>query len=188
MLCGISVLFRTLFPSWRQVTHALLTRPPLNLSNSIRKLPLISSVRLACVRHAASVRPEPGSNSLKFVSQHLSMFKSILELDAHFRYTNVSVIFSVFSLVIVWVFTQSHYGFLLFSLFNFQGPVSLVFPILISFFRPQRFAVFLSSRAEQLLLYSIYSRLSTLFFAFFWVFFSLTFSILDLIYSLFFYT
>ena len=27
------------------------------------------SVRLACVRHAASVRPEPGSNSLKFVSQ-----------------------------------------------------------------------------------------------------------------------
>ena len=29
MLCGISVLFRTLFPSERQVTHALLTRPPL---------------------------------------------------------------------------------------------------------------------------------------------------------------
>ena len=25
------------------------------------------SVRLACVRHAASVRPEPGSNSLLFV-------------------------------------------------------------------------------------------------------------------------
>ena len=29
MLCGISVLFRTLSPSERQVTHALLTRPPL---------------------------------------------------------------------------------------------------------------------------------------------------------------
>ena len=28
-LCGISVLFRTLSPSERQVTHALLTRPPL---------------------------------------------------------------------------------------------------------------------------------------------------------------
>ena len=28
------------------------------------------SVRLACVRRAASVRPEPGSNSLKFVSKH----------------------------------------------------------------------------------------------------------------------
>ena len=30
MLCGISVLFRTLSPSERQVTHALLTRPPLS--------------------------------------------------------------------------------------------------------------------------------------------------------------
>ena len=30
----------------------------------------IFSVRLACVRRAASVRPEPGSNSLKFVSKH----------------------------------------------------------------------------------------------------------------------
>ena len=29
ILCGISVLFRTLSPSERQVTHALLTRPPL---------------------------------------------------------------------------------------------------------------------------------------------------------------
>ena len=29
MLCGISILFRMLFPSERQVTHALLTRPPL---------------------------------------------------------------------------------------------------------------------------------------------------------------
>ena len=33
ILCGISVLFRTLSPSERQVTHALLTRPPL------RKIP-----------------------------------------------------------------------------------------------------------------------------------------------------
>ena len=29
MLCGISVRFQTLSPSVRQVTHALLTRPPL---------------------------------------------------------------------------------------------------------------------------------------------------------------
>ena len=65
MSCGISVLFRTLSPSERQVPHVLLTRPPLSKSASIRKLPLKYSVRLACVRHAASVRPEPGSNSLK---------------------------------------------------------------------------------------------------------------------------
>ena len=62
MLCGISVLFRTLSPSERQVTHALLTRPPLGFG----KQAFQTLVRLACVRHAASVRPEPGSNSLKF--------------------------------------------------------------------------------------------------------------------------
>ena len=32
--------------------------------SSVRKLPLKCFVRLACVRHAASVHPEPGSNSL----------------------------------------------------------------------------------------------------------------------------
>ena len=37
MLCGISILFRMLFPSQRQVTHALLTRPPLNLIKIIPK-------------------------------------------------------------------------------------------------------------------------------------------------------
>ena len=61
-LCGISVLFRTLFPTERQVAHALLTRPPL----SCKKQAPYSSVRLACVRHAASVRPEPGSNSQNY--------------------------------------------------------------------------------------------------------------------------
>ena len=32
--CGISVLFKTLSPSERQVTHALLTRPPLRSSST----------------------------------------------------------------------------------------------------------------------------------------------------------
>ena len=41
------------------VTHALLTLSPLNCS----QLPKSSSVRLACLSHAASVRSEPGSNS-----------------------------------------------------------------------------------------------------------------------------
>ena len=63
VLCGISTPFGVLSPCVRQVAHALLTRPPLELQASIRKLPLIIPVRLACVRHAASVRPEPGSNS-----------------------------------------------------------------------------------------------------------------------------
>ena len=63
--CGISSRFQLLSPSERQVPHALLTSPPLS-SNSIgRSLYPRNSVRLACVKHAASVRPEPGSNSLK---------------------------------------------------------------------------------------------------------------------------
>ena len=57
-LCGISSRFQLLSPCTGQVTHALLTRPPLSFPR--RK----SFVRLACVKHAASVHPEPGSNSL----------------------------------------------------------------------------------------------------------------------------
>ena len=64
MLCGISVLFKTLSPSERQVAHVLLTRPPLSLLSISRRIFPVNSVRLACVRRAASVRPEPGSNSL----------------------------------------------------------------------------------------------------------------------------
>jgi hypothetical protein len=54
-LCGISSSFEELFPTKGQVVYVLLTRPPL----AFRKMP----VRLACVKHAASVCPEPGSNS-----------------------------------------------------------------------------------------------------------------------------
>jgi hypothetical protein len=45
----------------------LLTRPPLKLK---------TLVRLACVRHTASVHPEPGSNSLK-----ISLNFYLLDLD-----------------------------------------------------------------------------------------------------------
>ena len=48
----------------RQVTHALLTRPPLSHKIFISEENQIECfVRLACVKHAASVHPEPGSNS-----------------------------------------------------------------------------------------------------------------------------
>src|SRR5690606_3132983 len=55
VLCGISSPFGELSPTTRQVTHVLLTRPPLTRR----------SVRLACLIHSASVCPEPGSNSPK---------------------------------------------------------------------------------------------------------------------------
>ena len=66
--CGISSRFQLLSPTERQVSHALLTRSPLNLTSIGRSRFPLSPVRLACVRHAASVRPEPGSNSQKVVS------------------------------------------------------------------------------------------------------------------------
>ena len=63
VLCGIRTTFAVLSPCRGQVAHALLTRPPLSYLSSSRSLPSDNSARLACVRHAASVRPEPGSNS-----------------------------------------------------------------------------------------------------------------------------
>ena len=57
VLCGISNCFQLLSPFAGQIVHALLTRSPLSKNRNPY------SVRLACVRHAASVRPEPGSNS-----------------------------------------------------------------------------------------------------------------------------
>ena len=42
-----------------QVGHVLLTRSPLGSSSASTG----ALVRLACIKHAASVRPEPGSNS-----------------------------------------------------------------------------------------------------------------------------
>ena len=57
VLSGIRPSFPGLSQSAGQITHVLLTRSPLE---SLRRA---LSVRLACVKHAASVRPEPGSNS-----------------------------------------------------------------------------------------------------------------------------
>ena len=55
---GIKPGFPGLFPSSGQVSHVLRTRSPLSHWD---RSPGI--VRLACIKHAASVRPEPGSNS-----------------------------------------------------------------------------------------------------------------------------
>ena len=114
--CGISSRFQLLSPTERQVLHALLTRSP--LSNPRRSYP----VRLACVRHAASVRPEPGSNSQKIVSKALSCLKSFSE----------SLLLAINSRIFVGCFRlrfkQIHKfvkGVLfVFALFNLQGTVA----------------------------------------------------------------
>ena len=58
----ISHPFKRLSRSEGQVTHVLLTRSPLTPPPKKKGT---RPVRLACVKHAASVRPEPGSNSPK---------------------------------------------------------------------------------------------------------------------------
>ena len=59
LVSGISSGFPGLSQSLGQVTHVLLTRSPLITQEQALEV----TVRLACVKHAASVRPEPGSNS-----------------------------------------------------------------------------------------------------------------------------
>src|SRR5690606_12840237 len=81
-LSGISSRFRKLSRSYRQVAHVLLTRPPLDPLTSSRRNQLVSLARLACIRHAASVRPEPRSNSPKKVC--LNEQRSFI-LAFHFR-------------------------------------------------------------------------------------------------------
>ena len=63
LLSGISTCFQVVSQSLGQVAHVLLTHPPLASNKSPRRDPWIQLARLACIRHAASVRPEPGSNS-----------------------------------------------------------------------------------------------------------------------------
>ncbi len=61
IISGISCRFQQLSQSKRQVSYALLTRPPSSATEVV-------SNRLACVKHSVSVHPEPGSNSsFKFI-------------------------------------------------------------------------------------------------------------------------
>ncbi len=70
----ISCRFQPLSTTYGQIAHVLLTRSPLGL----RKQASFRLVRLACIRHAASVHPEPGSNSPFAHSFTLSRFVSFL--------------------------------------------------------------------------------------------------------------
>jgi hypothetical protein len=72
VLFGISATFVKLSRIHRQIIHVLLTLAPLYWFPEGNFL-----VRLACVRHAASVRSEPGSNSPVIKLENLiQIFKS----------------------------------------------------------------------------------------------------------------
>ena len=79
-ICGFSNDFSLLFPSNRQVAYVLLTSPPLTASKLKES---IKFVRLACLMCAASVYPEPGSNSLILVS--ISTLSSLYILSLLFQ-------------------------------------------------------------------------------------------------------
>ena len=92
VLCGISSRFQLLSPSYGQVAHALLTRPPLSSLNASRRINSKSSVRLECVMHAASVHPEPGSNSRKiYIISTLRWLQSFFELFILASFTLLSI-------------------------------------------------------------------------------------------------
>ncbi len=81
-ISGISTTFAVLSPSRGQVIHVLLTRPPLGQPVLLPSDP----ARLACLKHAASVRPEPGSNS-PLISESFWLFDDSLPQATSFSHT-----------------------------------------------------------------------------------------------------
>ena len=96
VLCGISRCFHLLSPCLGQIVHALLTRPPLTLNRSS------PSARLACVKHAASVRPEPGSNS--DVQSFTCFLSSILPLAKASGLSSEPSVYSLRNLTVLFPF------------------------------------------------------------------------------------
>ena len=110
----------------RQVAHALLTRPPLSCFNASRRINQNNSVRLECVMHAASVHPEPGSNS------RINCIKIItVRWCSNLRAFFLSFFLLLFELYFSQNFSRFFRTILFFALyffnlllFNFQWPIS----------------------------------------------------------------
>ena len=94
-LCGITSRFQLLSPSTRQVTHALLTRPPLSHKQlQSEEICRKCFVRLACVKHAASVHPEPGSNS------QIKCLRCQIEVQNHWFFSCLYCLFRFWTFVL----------------------------------------------------------------------------------------
>ena len=96
MLWSITHRFQCLSSSDGQVAHALRTLPPV----AARVLLPLAAPRLACVKPAASVHPEPGSNSPLYILYFpgLVQFLRIDALDLLFvRYLLLVLSFSLFN-------------------------------------------------------------------------------------------
>ena len=131
-LCGISSRFQLLSPGMGQVAHALLTRPPLSHKifspegNQIKCF-----VRLACVKHAASVHPEPGSNShvLKLFSKKMtSLCEPIRVADfkcEHIPFFNGLPSSFEYPVQLNWLFIQTESEFTVLRLLHFWSVLEL---------------------------------------------------------------
>ena len=96
----ISRRFHRLSPCIGQVAHVLRTLPPV----AVRVLLLHAAPRLACVKPADSVHPEPGSNSslyIHFISQfdpdNLFIFPKKKNQRSHFVLGTCCTSFSLFN-------------------------------------------------------------------------------------------
>ena len=157
-LCGISSRFQLLSPCVRQVIHALLTRPPLSHRTIIPEGNQVKCfVRLACVKHAASVHPEPGSNSHK-------KFFPFQDQLANFNHSSILNVLLFFRLL--WLssllFSRTHFNANCFAVLNESFKVISLFSYQSSLFCCCS-ATFIS--------YQISKCLSTTFLTFFQIFF-----------------
>ena len=126
---GISGRFQTLSRTVRQVAHALLTRPPLTQPRRA------SSVRLECVMHAASVHPEPGSNSQTNCISSAVAVRSLSEL---FILASFTFLKSFFLLVLTdFVFALAKFAlYFFYLLFNCQVSIAHLFYVSLSIISP----------------------------------------------------
>ena len=147
-LCGISSHFWLLSPCMRQVTHALLTRPPLSHLTALPEgFAIRCFVRLACVKHAASVHPEPGSNSrYKFFLSQITL--AIFSLLSAFSWSSPFGSLHSFAFFILWIlYFFFEFSGMVFVLFSFQcSALPLLSDSGIRLFFFVSFAVFATAR------------------------------------------
>ena len=94
---GISRRFHRLSPGNGHVAHALRTLPPVAAKTLLPR----AAPRLACVKPAASVHPEPGSNSSLYITQFPVRPRQLFLLRnqrSSFSFSVLVVLPSVFSM------------------------------------------------------------------------------------------
>ena len=117
VLRGVSRRFHRLSPCDGQVAHALRTLPPV----AARVLLPRAAPRLACVKPAASVHPEPGSNSSLYISY-------ISQLDLTIRFSKKLTLSFILFLVLASLYFPSVFSMISFCTWSlparFSRPLS----------------------------------------------------------------